>query len=265
MQEHEVDALLASIPEEVMGVIGNPPLLSNEDKLNYYTMVALFAKSIKPDNLIAWMLVQDLTDYRVEIARYRRLKVAALQRAARKEISDQIQDRQTRLNREVSALNVAAQREMQEFAKNHSKEESAKKKEEIDSELAVSIANAERDAERQIDSIRNRQPTDKEFVEIAYPRYGICSIDSFERIDALLRSAEARFFATLHELERHLDGLGARFREELEAEARKVIDVVPITRGPVAPDVGKPNKLAGLAAPELRPSGATRRRLRAGR
>ena len=186
-------------------------------------MIAVFAKSIKPDDLIAWMLIKDLTDHRIEIARYRRLKVAAFQRAARADISQYVSRCQSRISDKQRSLNASAKTQKAEFAKTTSNAEEIKKKyAEIDAEIQAAIAKAEADEQPSVDALKAYKMTDDEFVEIT-SRNGIASL---ERLDALLRSAEERFAATTYEIDRHQSGLGARFREQLEEEERKVIDHV---------------------------------------
>jgi hypothetical protein len=42
-------------------------------------MLATVADSMRPTDIIAWLLIKDLVDHRVEIARYRRFKTAVVQ------------------------------------------------------------------------------------------------------------------------------------------------------------------------------------------
>jgi hypothetical protein len=74
-------ALASPIPPEVQELLGPPPLLSNEDARLYYAMLASLAQFMRPTNMITWLLVKDLVDHRVEIARYRRFKTAIVQGA----------------------------------------------------------------------------------------------------------------------------------------------------------------------------------------
>ena len=43
------------------------------------------AREVAPRDIIAWMLIKDLADHRLEIARYRRLKSLLIERAAEQE------------------------------------------------------------------------------------------------------------------------------------------------------------------------------------
>lgn len=265
MTDDEIDAL---IPDEVQDLLlyeVELPILSNEDSDQYYAMIGLFAKSIKPGDFIAWMLVKDLTDHRFEIARYRRLKIAFLQRAARRARSEQVSGVKSWLENKRTGLNNKAKKQKEEFAKQENNaEEIAKKDAEIEAELAAATASAETEAKRSIDELRTEKLTDDEFLSITTTAidYRQPAMDALERLDALLRSAEDRFIATVYEIERHLAGLGARFREELEAETRKVIDLVPSDGSRPGPAAGA--RQAGLALSDRR-SPQTRSRSRGGR
>ena len=66
-----------AIPGNVMDILGSPPLLSTEDSGAYELALRQLADAILPEkDLIAWFLIKDLADLRVEIGRYRRLKAA---------------------------------------------------------------------------------------------------------------------------------------------------------------------------------------------
>src|SRR5688572_12109602 len=68
-------APLDTIPSDVLQLLGPPPLLPTENADLYFAILAQFARSIRPDvDLITWMLIKDLADNRVEIARYRYIK-----------------------------------------------------------------------------------------------------------------------------------------------------------------------------------------------
>src|SRR5262245_8809605 len=77
-------ALIDSIPSDVLKLLGPPPLLSTEDANLYYAMLASIAQSIRPGDCITWLLIKDLADHRVEVARYRRFKTGFIQAAVNK-------------------------------------------------------------------------------------------------------------------------------------------------------------------------------------
>jgi hypothetical protein len=78
MNETTKIAAVDSIPPDIMELLGPPPLLNSEEANLYYGMLTSFARSIRPGDLITWMLIKDLADHRVEMARYRRMKVALM-------------------------------------------------------------------------------------------------------------------------------------------------------------------------------------------
>ena len=64
------------VPATIRAILGPPALLSSEDAAIYEATLAHFAREVAPRDLIAWMLIKDLADHRLEIARYRRLRAA---------------------------------------------------------------------------------------------------------------------------------------------------------------------------------------------
>jgi hypothetical protein len=83
-------------------------MLSTEDGTLYSATIAFFAKSIRPDDLILWFLIRDLADHRVEIARYRRIKTATMERARSRWITERIQEIQGGLNGGTRQLKESA-------------------------------------------------------------------------------------------------------------------------------------------------------------
>ena len=71
--------LTASLPQEMVELLGPPPLLSSEDVEIYYAVFASFVNDINPNDMLSWMWIKDLADYRLEILRYRRMKVELMQ------------------------------------------------------------------------------------------------------------------------------------------------------------------------------------------
>ena len=70
---------IKSLPREILDVLGPPPLLSTEDKAIYYTAFAYFVDAINPNDILVWMWIKDLADYRWEILRWRRIKADIVQ------------------------------------------------------------------------------------------------------------------------------------------------------------------------------------------
>jgi hypothetical protein len=65
-------AVASPISPEIQELLGPPPLLPNEDTKLYYALLGSLAQTIRPTDVIAWLLIRDLADHRIEIARYRR-------------------------------------------------------------------------------------------------------------------------------------------------------------------------------------------------
>ena len=80
-------APLDGIPMDVLQLVGPPPTLPTEDPNRYYAMIAAFARAIQPHDLITWMLIKDLADHRLEIARYRMIKTGLVKAARGREMT----------------------------------------------------------------------------------------------------------------------------------------------------------------------------------
>ena len=65
------------VPATIREILGPPALLSSEDAAIYEATLAHFARDVAPRDLITWMLIKDLADQRLEIARYRRFRSGA--------------------------------------------------------------------------------------------------------------------------------------------------------------------------------------------
>jgi hypothetical protein len=199
--------LADAIPRDVLELLGPPPILSTEDAKLYYAMLANIAHSIRPEDLITWMLVKDLADHRVEIARYRRFKTGIIQAAGRKKIERALSEWRSEANSVAPYLRKKAEGEKEDAAKsNKTAAEIEQLKQEIDKKTEAEISGRETKAQSAIQFWSNKSSTEADFVDLFN-----AWVESQERIDNLLRAAEERFSASLEELERHVCGLGHSF------------------------------------------------------
>src|SRR4051794_8383556 len=103
--------LAKQVPPEVREILGPPPILSSEDSTIYYATLAWFAKDLQPEDLISWLLVKDLADYRVEIARYRRFKAALVRKDFDSNYENLIKDAGRKLADQLKELRKQADQE----------------------------------------------------------------------------------------------------------------------------------------------------------
>jgi hypothetical protein len=59
-----------TVPATIRAMLGPPALLPSEDAAIYEATLAHFAGEVAPRDLITWMLIKDLADHRLEIARH---------------------------------------------------------------------------------------------------------------------------------------------------------------------------------------------------
>jgi hypothetical protein len=77
----------AIVPPVVRELLGSPPLVLTESEEVYWGTVASFAQFVGSTDPIAWLLIKDVADARVEIHRYRKFKSELIDEARRAEIA----------------------------------------------------------------------------------------------------------------------------------------------------------------------------------
>jgi hypothetical protein len=235
MKDQTTQILVESIPAEVLELLGPPPLLSTEDTNLYSALVAHLAQSVQPRDIITWMLIKDLADHQVEIARYRRIKTSLLEQPYRKKVAALVGRLETTLRDQPDELREAAEKEKAELDKsNKSAGEIKKLKANIVRKLARDISKSRTHCQEHLECLTAARVTDAE-VAASFQTW----IQQHEQIDVLLQAAEQRFSAALKELERHVHGFGRFLREEMD----KVIE------GEVIEPEREGNKLVELTSP----------------
>ena len=68
-----------SIPEHILRIFGDPPLLSTENPEIYFLLLRTIAQEVCPQNVIEWFWVKDLVDLTWEIRRLRRFKTVLME------------------------------------------------------------------------------------------------------------------------------------------------------------------------------------------
>jgi hypothetical protein len=210
MEKKTPAALSDLIPADVLELLGPPPLLSTEDARLYYAMLANFAQAIQPADFITWLLVKDLADHRVEIARYRRFKSGIIQHAALKDMRIECSRWREHATYVTSRLKREAEEEKQILTKSGKTAfEIEQLNQDIDNKLNAEIAKSDAEAQSAIQRLSSTPATEADFV-------GLFSgwAKEHEWIDNHIHAAEQRFTASLEELDRHVRGLGQFFREE---------------------------------------------------
>src|SRR5258708_5084579 len=125
------------IPTDVLHLIGLPPTLPWESKELYFKMIASFAEALEPDDLISWMLIKDLADHRLEIARYRVIKAGFVKAACEDQIRSKQSFSRTYADAETSRLKKAAESKLDPKLAKCSPEELAERTKEIEDKLAL--------------------------------------------------------------------------------------------------------------------------------
>lgn len=192
------------VPATIRAILGPPALLSSEDAAIYEATLAHFAREIAPQDLIAWMLVKDLADHRLEIARYRRLRAAVVRHSVEHSTQALLAQARSAYQAQVNLLDEVADRTRAEIEA-HGGANVAQDCAELDAYAA-----SERDT---LDQLRDLviagsdNPTDDD-VAADLPSW----IGGYQQLDRCLQAAEQRFIATLRDIERHVAGFGKTLR-----------------------------------------------------
>src|SRR6516225_3963026 len=64
------------LPAKIRALLGNPPLLANEDLSDYNALLNELARAVKPKDIIEWLWVKDVAYLTWDILRLRRIKAA---------------------------------------------------------------------------------------------------------------------------------------------------------------------------------------------
>jgi len=200
--------IVDDIPTDVLHLIGLPPTLPWESGELYFKMIASFAETLVPEDLISWMLIKDLADHRVEIARLRSLKAGFVKVACEDEIASKRSSSRNYADSRSSELkSLAAGRKRDPELAKCTPEELAERTKEIEDKLALDIAAAQAAGAQAIQYWVSATPSEDQCVEL-FTKW----VFNVERIDVLLRAAEERFVATLREIVRHQQELAGLLR-----------------------------------------------------
>jgi hypothetical protein len=205
-------SLMKSIPEELLEIFGDPPLLSTEDAGRYHAMIAAFAEHVDPGDFITWCTIKDLADYRTEIWRYRRMKAQTVDNAHRAVIEKRRDELKAALARAPADIRTRLVKEAEEKLKQKVLQGDELTK--FNADLATRIqaeTKATQDALRQkIEYWQAYQPDEGELAGVLHVWIG-----QHGALDQQLSLAEGRYAAAAEELERHLFGFGRALRGKL--------------------------------------------------
>jgi hypothetical protein len=185
-------------------VFGPPPLLYNEDEAAYNEMLARVSDSLRPTDFIEQIWIHDLVDAAWNIIRLRRLQAAYLADEAWNEI-----------NEEASSVAEANPKLME--GTNQGKEEMAKLLTE-DSDLSWQQLGEKypRADEKYQKFWRAAESTlNKDSIEA---KILINNLDTIERVDQLIATAQRRLDTVIREIDRH------RFVQHQFESSRNVVN-----------------------------------------
>jgi hypothetical protein len=152
------------------------------------------------------MLIKDLADHRLEIARYRRIRTALVRHPVDRRAEEMVQEQKGNYEVELLALDETVF-ELREKVEAGGGTDVTQEYVKIDAYKAEQRDAANQARNALIAEIRSYQPTDRD-IAAGLPSW----IGGYQQLDRCLQAAEQRFIATLRDLERHAAGFGKTLR-----------------------------------------------------
>lgn len=194
------------VPATIRAMLGPPALLPGEDAAIYEETLAHFAREVAPRGIIAWMLIKDLADHRLEIARYRRIRTALVRHPVDHRAEELEEEANANYEQELLVLDEIVH-ELREKVKAGGGADVTQDYVKIDAYAAEQRDGAAQSRNAMIAEIRSHHPTDRDLAA-GLPSW----IGGYQQLDRCLQAAEERFIETLHDLEDHVAGFGKTLR-----------------------------------------------------
>jgi len=210
-------ATTTDVPATIRAILGPPALLSSEDSAIYEATLAHFAREVGPRDLIAWMLIKDLADHRLEIARYRRLRAAVVRHSVEHSTLTMLAQLRSAYQNQMSLLDEVTDRTRAEIEARGGANV-AQDCAELDAYAASEREAADELRQLMVAGVDADNPTDDD-VAADLPSW----IGGYQQLDRCLQAAEQRFIATLRDIERHVAGFGKTLRR-LDVIEGEVLD-----------------------------------------
>jgi hypothetical protein len=213
-------------PETVRELFGPPPVPCGEDAGTHHKIFKFFSETIKPQDAIEWMLVEDLAFHRIQTVWLRRLKAKIIEHQRERE---SLATQQSYFSIRVSAADLQRQHELKSKIEKLTGEPDKIKAE---AEKLVAAEAPEKIA-AEIKQIL------EETWAIGDTRYRHDEAAVFDKwianfglVDGLLDAEQARFQAALEQLDDHRHGLGARLKAALDAVIDGEFEPIPPSSAP---------------------------------
>jgi hypothetical protein len=264
MTETTAQSLMKSVPDEVLDIFGDAPILSTEDAGRYHAMIAAFAEHVDPGDFITWCYIKDLADCRTEIWRYRRMKAQTVDNAHRAVVAKQLAESRAALAQAPAEIRARLVKQANEKLKQQSLQGDEYTKFVADMEMRIEAeTKARQDGLREkIDHWQAYVPGESELAGQLHVWIG-----QHQTLDQQISAAEERSAAAEADLERHLFGFGRALRGKLH----QIIEgeVVDRGRGEIPADRASPRSVTEIrstsgARGERSTAGAEDRRLVSG-
>jgi hypothetical protein len=205
-------SLMKSIPDEVLEIFGDEPILSTEDSARYHAMIAAFAEHVDPGDFITWCYIKDLTDYRTEIWRYRRMKAQAVDNAHRAVLEKRVDGFRNALARAPAEIRERLVARANEEIKQRglAGDEYAKFVADLEARIEADVKTRQDDLQTKIDYWRAYKSNESDLAGELHVWIG-----QHGALELQISAAEAKYAAAVEDLERHLFGFGKALRGEL--------------------------------------------------
>lgn len=202
MPKDSTTKFASQVPTSVRRILGEPPLVRGESKTIYWGMAAGFARFISPDDFVAWMMVKDLADYRLEIHRLRRYKALLVTEAWLRNVRKGVASWEEQIITGPANLRAKAEQVKKQIeGSGKSADEVKKLVKKVDAQLEIDCREAEQSAREHV-ALWIRSEITEEAVAVEFRAW----LPDQEALEPLLERAEKKFSDKLVDLERHLRG-----------------------------------------------------------
>jgi hypothetical protein len=244
------------IPDEIWDLLGDPPVLTEEESLAFQKILERFVQAVHPRDIIEWFHILDLTVQRTAILRFQRLKTRLIQQAHNNLVQARADCLRSAVPVAVQKLREATATELAAKIKALQGEPGAIKAE-TDKLEAESKANYKALFDKLgAEAIKKTQDNETAVsVEETAPGLFGKWIEPFERADRALIAEQKKFKESLRDLEDHRRGLGELLRQAeadiIDGECEE--DVTPKEDRPLvhALEVPVPPQIIDQADPPL--------------
>jgi hypothetical protein len=202
------------IPDEVLGLLGKPPVLTEEECVAFEAILERFVQAVRPRDIVEWFFIWDLTVCRSAIQRLQHLKTQLIEQAHKHEVKvrgnrivlsgvEEIRD-----VRETGAVELAAKIKKLKGGPDEIEAETKRLQAESSASVEAEVRKIHAEAGKSLKE-NDAASTVEETMPALFGRW----IESHERADRSLIAEQKKFKESLRDIEDYRQGLGELLRQ----------------------------------------------------